>query len=40
MSRIFISHSSSDNTQACALRDWLAVNGWSDVFLDLDRVAA
>ncbi|WP_223621029.1 toll/interleukin-1 receptor domain-containing protein [Lysobacter sp. ESA13C] len=36
MSPIFISHSSSDNAQAFALRDRLAVNGWSDVFLDLD----
>ena len=36
MSRIFISHSSYNNAAACALRDWLAANGWDDVFLDLD----
>lgn len=36
MSRIFLSHSSHDNAQACALRDWLAAHGWDDVFLDLD----
>src|SRR5271166_2319729 len=36
MSRIFISHSSRDNFEAIALRDWLASEGWNDVFLDLD----
>src|SRR5580700_4720494 len=37
VSRIFLSHSSTDNAQAVALRDWLASNGWKDeVFLDLD----
>ena len=36
MSRIFLSHSSKDNFEAVALRDWLAVQGWNDVFLDLD----
>ncbi|MGA3341613.1 MAG: TIR domain-containing protein [Methylocella sp.] len=36
MSRIFISHSSKDNFEAVALRDWLAAQGWNDVFLDLD----
>ena len=36
MSRIFLSHSSKDNFEAIALRDWLASEGWSDVFLDLD----
>ncbi len=36
MSRIFISHSSIDNFEAIALRDWLASEGWVDVFLDLD----
>jgi hypothetical protein len=36
MSRIFISHSSLDNFEAIALRDWLAAQGWDDVFLDLD----
>lgn len=36
MSRIFISHSSANNSEAIALRDWLMVEGWSDLFLDLD----
>lgn len=37
MSRIFISHSSTDNTQARALASWLDERGWSDdYFLDLD----
>jgi TIR domain len=36
MSRIFISHSSRDNTKAIELRDWLTANGWDDIFLDLD----
>ena len=36
MSRIFLSHSSKDNFEAIALRDWLAAEGWNDVFLDLD----
>ena len=36
MSRIFLSHSSRDNFEAVALRDWLAAEGWEDVFLDLD----
>ena len=36
MSRIFLSHSSKDNFAAVALRDWLASEGWNDVFLDLD----
>ena len=36
MSRIFLSHSSTDNFEAIALRDWLASEGWKDVFLDLD----
>ena len=38
MSRIFLSHSSSDNFEAKALHDWLASEGWRDVFLDLDPV--
>jgi len=38
MSRIFISHSSKDNRDAACLRDWLASNGWDDVFLDLDPI--
>ncbi len=36
MARIFISHSSLDNPQAIALRDWLVEEGWNDLFLDLD----
>ena len=36
MSRIFLSHSSKNNAQALALRDWLASQGWHDVFLDID----
>lgn len=36
MSRIFLSHSSTDNAQAIALRDWLVREGWNDLFLDLD----
>jgi len=37
VSRIFLSHSSTNNAEAVALRDWLADNGWKDeVFLDLD----
>src|ERR1700738_1732104 len=36
MSRVFLSHSSLNNAQAVAIRDWLATDGWSEVFLDLD----
>ena len=36
MSRIFVSHSSSNAAEAVCLRDWLAVEGWDDIFLDLD----
>ncbi len=37
MSRIFVSHSSSNNAEAVALRDWLTDNGWKDeIFLDVD----
>jgi hypothetical protein len=36
MARLFISHSSANNDKAIAVRDWLAANGWDDVFLDLD----
>jgi hypothetical protein len=36
MSRIFLSHSSRNNTEARALADWLATQGFDDVFLDLD----
>src|ERR1700733_15212271 len=33
MSRIFLSHSSSDNFEAIALRDWLPPHGWEGGFL-------
>ena len=36
MSRIFLSHSSRNCAEALALRDWLATQGWNDVFLDID----
>ena len=36
MSTIFLSHSSLDELEAVALRQWLLDNGWDDVFLDLD----
>jgi WD40 repeat protein len=36
MARLFISHSSANNDKAVEVRDWLAKNGWDDVFLDLD----
>ena len=36
MSRLFLSHSSENNAEAVAIRDWLAGEGWNEVFLDLD----
>jgi formylglycine-generating enzyme required for sulfatase activity len=36
MSGIFLSHSSANNAEALAIRDWLKKQGWDDVFLDLD----
>jgi len=36
MARLFLSHSSRNNDRAVEVRDWLARNGWDDVFLDLD----
>ena len=36
MARLFISHSSVNDAEAKAIRDWLAAEGWDDVFLDLD----
>ena len=37
MSRIFLSHSSANNAEAVALRDWLERAGWKhEIFLDLD----
>ncbi len=35
MARIFISHSSRNNAEALALRDWLVSQGWNDLFLDI-----
>ena len=42
MARIFISHSSLDNFEAIAFRDWLVSEGWADddVFLDLQGISA
>src|SRR5215203_64554 len=36
LARIFISHSSANNAEALALRDWLGARGWDDLFLDID----
>lgn len=36
MARIFLSHSSRNNPEAVALRDWLTAEDWDDLFLDLD----
>jgi len=36
MSRIFLSHSSVDELESVALQQWMAANGWEDVFLDID----
>jgi hypothetical protein len=36
MSRIFISHSSTDNAKALAFASWLEAEGWTDYFLDID----
>jgi hypothetical protein len=36
VSRIFLNHSSANNTEVVALRDWLKREGWEDVFLDVD----
>ena len=36
MSLIFLSHSSIDELEAIAVKQWLLNNGWDDVFLDLD----
>jgi phosphoribosylformimino-5-aminoimidazole carboxamide ribonucleotide (ProFAR) isomerase len=36
VSRIFVSHSTANNTEAIAVRDWMIAQGWSDIFLDLD----
>lgn len=36
MSRVFLSHSSANNAEAIALRDWMITHGWDELFLDLD----
>src|SRR5262247_123719 len=36
MALIFLSHSSVDEAEAIALKQWLMEHGWDDVFLDLD----
>ena len=36
MAQIFLSHSTANDAEAVALRDWLATQGWDDIFLDLD----
>ena len=40
LARIFLSHSSANDAEAVALRDWLTGEGWDDLFLDLGRPAA
>src|ERR1700682_156294 len=35
VSRLFLSHSSANNAEAVSLRNWLAAEGWNDVFLDI-----
>jgi formylglycine-generating enzyme required for sulfatase activity len=36
VSRIFLGHSSANEAEAIAVRDWLVDQGWNDLFLDLD----
>lgn len=36
MARIFLCHSSANNAEAIALREWMVGQGWDDLFLDLD----
>jgi hypothetical protein len=36
VSRIFLSHSSTNNAEAVVLRDWLDTEGWDDISLDTD----
>jgi hypothetical protein len=36
VARLFISHSAANNAAAFALRDWLAGQGFDDVFLEID----
>nr|VFJ78454.1 MAG: TIR domain-containing protein [Candidatus Kentron sp. FW] len=35
MSKIFISHASTDSPTALAVAEWLTANGWDDYFLDV-----
>ncbi|MEO1323396.1 MAG: TIR domain-containing protein [Pseudomonadota bacterium] len=37
MARLFISHSSADNSHAEGFAEWLTANGWDDYFLDFER---
>lgn len=37
MGILFISHSSKNNDRAIEVRDWLRSEGWTDIFLDVDR---
>jgi len=36
VSKIFLGHSSANEAEAIAVHDWLAEQGWNEVFLDLD----
>jgi formylglycine-generating enzyme required for sulfatase activity len=36
VSRIFISHSGQNNAQAITIHRWLELEGWNEIFLDLD----
>jgi len=36
VARLFISHSAANNAAAIALCDWLAEQGFDDVFLEID----
>ena len=36
MSYLFLSHSSKNDYESLALKDWLIQQGWNDIFLDLD----
>jgi hypothetical protein len=38
VARIFISHSSANNAEALALREWLVFQGWNDLFLDIHPI--
>ena len=37
MARVFVSHSSRDNSQANDIKAWLANQGFENVFLDIDK---